>query len=98
MKPETLLSELEGVTEKLGYRIRRERGRFIGSSCVLEGDRIVMLNRNHPAEFNIGMLARFLGAQNLETLHIKPAVRKELEAFWKRSEIRQNQEQQNLDV
>lgn len=98
MKPETLLAELEEITEKLGYRIRRERGRFQGNSCVLEGDRIVMLNRNHPVDFNIGMLARFLGEQNLETLHIKPAVRKELEAFWKRSKIAQSEEQKNLGV
>ncbi|MEX0772679.1 MAG: hypothetical protein WEB89_03160 [Balneolales bacterium] len=98
MKSETLLTELEEVTGKLGYRIRRERGRFLGSPCVLEGDRIIMLNKNHPVDFNIGMLARFLGDQNLEALHIKPVVRKELEAFWKRSKINQPEEQKNLDV
>lgn len=98
MKPETLLTELEEITEKLGYRIRRERGRFLGNSCVLEGDRMVMINKNHPAEFNIGMLARFLGEQDLETMHIKPAVRKELDAFWEKSKISLNDEQQNPDV
>lgn len=98
MKPDKLLAELEEVTEKIGYRIRRERGRFKGDSCVLEGDRIVMLNRNHPPEFNIGMLSRFLGNQDLEAIHIKPAVRKELEAFWEKNQIKQSKGQQNLDM
>ncbi|MEX0928161.1 MAG: hypothetical protein WDZ53_02070, partial [Balneolales bacterium] len=85
------------ITEKLGFRIRREKGRFVGNSCVLEGDRIVMLNRNHPTEFNIGMLARFLGDQDLETMHIKPAVRKELEAFWIKSNFSRPEDRQNQD-
>ncbi|MEX2640775.1 MAG: hypothetical protein WD266_08800 [Balneolales bacterium] len=97
MKSDTLLAELEEITEKLGFRIRREKGRFVGNSCVLEGDRIVMLNRNHPTEFNIGMLARFLGDQDLETMHIKPAVRKELEAFWIKSNFSRPEDRQNQD-
>ena len=97
MKPDKLLTELEEVVEKLGYRIRKERGRFKGDSCVLEGDRIVMLNRNHPAEFNVGMLSRFLYEQDLNSMHIKPAVRKELDSLWKKSKLR-NEEQQNLNV
>ncbi|MEX0686445.1 MAG: hypothetical protein WD267_04565 [Balneolales bacterium] len=98
MKPDKLLAELEEIIEKLNYRIRWERGRFKGDSCVLEGDRIVMLNKNHPTELNVSMLSRFLIRQDLDSLHIKPAVRKELEVIWAKNKLISSDEQQNLDV
>lgn len=88
MKPVTLLEELEGLTEQLGYRIRKEKGSFMGNSCVLEGDKIVMLNKNHPVEFNIGVLVKFLAERDLNDIFIKPALRKEIEKMWKKRGIK----------
>lgn len=85
MKPEKLFLELEGLTEQLGYRIRKERGNFRGGYCVVEGEKIVMINKNHPTEYQVGMLARFLHTQPTEELFIKPAVRRQLEKLWEQT-------------
>lgn len=84
MKTSQLVEELEELVEQLGYRIRKERGSFRGSSCVLEGDKIVVLNKNHPVEFNIGVLVKLLAEKDLSDIFIKPALRKELEKMWKK--------------
>ncbi len=84
MKANQLIKELEELVEQLGYRIRKERGSFRGSSCVLEGDKIVVLNKNHPVEFNIGVLVKLLAEKDLNDVYIKPALRKKIEKMWKK--------------
>lgn len=84
MKTNQLIEELEELVGQLGYRIRKERGSFRGSSCVLEGDKIVVLNKNHPVEFNIGVLVKFLAEKDLNDVYIKPALREEIEKMWKK--------------
>ena len=48
MKPETLREEFESLVEQCGYEIRKERGAFRGSHCIIEGDKIVMINKSRP--------------------------------------------------
>jgi len=81
MKLEAFKAELEKIVEELGYEIRKEKGSFRGDFCVLEGDKLVMMNKNYPTEFHIGQIVRFLGKQDLDTLYIKPAVRKALDEW-----------------
>lgn len=78
MKADKFLIELERVVEEMGYRIRKEKGSFKGDFCVLEGDKMVVMNKNHPAEFHVTQIVRFLKDQDLENMFIKPAVRKEM--------------------
>ena len=73
---------LEKIIESLGYQIRKERGNFKGDFCVLEGERVVMLNASFPREYHVGQMVRFLKHQDLEVVFIKPAVRKELERWF----------------
>ncbi|HAC16215.1 MAG TPA: hypothetical protein DCE78_09795 [Bacteroidetes bacterium] len=86
MKPDKLILELEEVVGKLGFKIRKEKGNFRGSNCVLDGERIIMLNKNYPVEMHIGTLAKFILSQKHEELYLKPIVRKELEIVWERLE------------
>lgn len=87
MKPDKLILELEEVVSRLGYRLRKEKGNFRGSNCLLEGEKIIMLNKNSPVEMHIGTLAKFIKGQNHEELYLKPAVRKELESIWDKLEV-----------
>jgi hypothetical protein len=80
MKNDKLLLELEELVSRIGYRIRKERGNFRGANCVLDGDRIIMLNKNHPPEVHINLLAGFI--RQHDDLFMKPAVRKSLEKIW----------------
>ena len=48
LKAEKLLLELEQLLEQNGYQIRKERGGFVGSDCLFEGDKLVIVNKNKP--------------------------------------------------
>ena len=87
MKPEKLLLELEHLLELSGYKLRKERGAFRGADCVIEGDRVVMVNKNKPVESQLGTIARVLGQVDLSEVYIKPVIRKELVKLWDRLEV-----------
>lgn len=87
MKADKLLLELEQLLEQTGYRLRKERGAFRGADCVIEGDKIVMVNKNKPVESQLGTIARVLGQIDLDGVYIKPVIRKELVQLWKQLEV-----------
>jgi len=84
MKTEKLILELESLCEKLGYFIRKERGSFRGDQCIIEGEKLIVINKNKPPVSQAGILARVLQNNQAEDIFIKPAVRKELEDLWVR--------------
>lgn len=86
MKPDKLFIELEELVERAGYTIRKERGTFRGDQCIVEGDKLVVINKKRPIEQQVGLLARVLDKDRLKDMYIKPAVRKELETLWRRFE------------
>lgn len=84
MKAEKLLLELESLCEQSGYNIRKERGTFRGDSCIIEGDKLIVVNKNRPLESQVGILAKVLQDLDTEEIYIKPAVRRELQEIWDR--------------
>lgn len=84
MKTDKLLLELEELVSKLGYSIRKEQGSFHSDSCLIEGDKLIVLNKRNPIEIQVGVLANILDREEMEDIYIKPAVRKELEDYWQR--------------
>lgn len=84
MKTEKLILELESLCEKLGYLIRKERGSFRGDQCVIEGEKLIVINKNKPPISQAGILAKVLQYNQADDIFIKPAVRKELEDLWVR--------------
>lgn len=87
MKPDKLLLELEQLLEQSGYRLRKERGAFRGADCIIEGDKLVLVNKNKPVESQLGTIARVLGQIDLDGVYVKPIVRKELDKLWDRLEV-----------
>jgi hypothetical protein len=88
MKSETLVEELEKLVEQIGYTIRKERGPFQGNHCIVEGDKLVVINKSRPVELQLGIYARVLRNKDeeLADLYIKPVVRKRLQELWDRLE------------
>lgn len=82
MKTEKLLLELEALCEKSGYNIRKERGSFRGDQCIIEGDKLVVINKNKPLESQAIIMAKVLKQVDTEDTFIKPVVRKHLEKLW----------------
>jgi Na+-transporting NADH:ubiquinone oxidoreductase subunit NqrD len=82
VKPEKFLLELEQILEQAGYTLRKERGSFRGNECIIEGQKLVMVNKNKPVESQLGTMGRVLGQIDLAGVYIKPAVRKKLDDLW----------------
>ncbi len=86
MKAEKLRLELETLVERCGYSIRKERGTFNGNHCIIEGDKLVVVNTKKPPEQQVGLLFRVLQKTGVEDIYVKPAVRKELDKLRERFE------------
>ena len=87
MKPEKFLLELEQLLEQAGYTVRKERGSFRGDGCIIEGEKLVVINKNKPIESQLGTMGRVLSKIDLAGVYIKPAVRKKLEALWDQLQV-----------
>ena len=98
MKTEKLLLELERLVEQAGYTIRKEKGTFRGDSCVMEGEKLVVLNKKKPDQQQVGLLARILQDRELQDIYIKPVVRRELEELWERFDKFKDSEIEEMDI
>lgn len=97
MKSDKLLLELEILLEQAGYKLRKERGSFRGNDCLIEGEKLVMVNKNKPVESQVGTLARVLADIDLTNTYIKPAIKKELEIIWDRLSVARNHSAAELE-
>jgi hypothetical protein len=82
MKVQRVVTELEQAVRELGIPVRRERGSFRGGLCVRNDETLMMLNKNHPAEAHLAVLAGALNTLPVDTVYLRPAVRKALEDAW----------------
>ena len=90
MKAEKLFLELEQLLEQSGYTIRKERGGFVGSDCLVEGDKLVLVNKNKPVESQLKTLATVLAQIPLEGFFVKPVIKKELHKLWDQLQLHSN--------
>ncbi len=79
MRKQDILSELEETAKKLGYRVRYEKGTFIGGRCRVHQDKILVVNKFLPIDGKITTIARILGEIGTEDIFLTPEVRKVIE-------------------
>jgi len=84
MKYKNMTEELEQLLITQGYCIRKEKGNFLGDSCLIEGDKVIMINKMQPTEIQLGVYARVLKNCDLENDYLKPATWKYLKSFWQK--------------
>lgn len=82
MKTQVIVKELEEVARQLGLAVRKEKGNFRGGRCVVGGDELVVLNKHHVPEVHLAVLAEALQEMPVDSVFMKPAVRKALEESW----------------
>ena len=82
MKTPQLVRALEEATRKLGVPVRREKGSFRGGLCVRNDETLLMLNKNHPPEVHLAVLALALRDLPVDTIYMRPVVRQSLEDAW----------------
>ena len=54
------LDKLESLLKSLGFKLRYERGNFKTGSCVLENNRVIIVNKYSNLESKINALADLL--------------------------------------
>lgn len=79
MDTSTIIEELEGVAQRLGVEVRFEKGNFQGGRCVVDGEEVIMVNKHDLPETQLVVLADALREAPLDTIYLKPAVRRALE-------------------
>lgn len=88
MDTTSVLDELEGVAHRLGFEVRTEKGNFQGGRCLVGGEEIIMLNKRHSPRRQLIVLAEALREAPLDTIYLKPAVRRALEDTWAAADAR----------
>ncbi|MCC6866995.1 MAG: hypothetical protein IT280_12645 [Ignavibacteria bacterium] len=74
-----MLSELEDVADKLGYKIRFEKGNFAGGYCVLKESKLLVVNSRNEIERRIIIVAKSLKEIGIDDIFIKPNIRELIE-------------------
>ena len=79
MKPGDIIQEFEQIAEKLGILIMQEKGDFNGGYCLLEKERIIVINKLKPIEQHICALAQAFALLDTSQIYLKPAIREMIE-------------------
>ncbi len=74
-----MLAELEDVADKLGFKVRYEKGNFAGGYCILKESRLLVVNSRNEAERRIIILAKSLKEIGIDDIFVKPNVREIIE-------------------
>ena len=86
MKTDQIIEELETASRKLGLEVRWEKGNFRGGRCTVAGRELIMLNKHHPPELNLAILADGLRDLPTDTVYLRPVTRDALQDAWQRVE------------
>lgn len=79
MKTEHIVKVLEEAAQQFGLEVRWEKGRFRGGRCLINGEEMIILNKHHPPEVHLAILAESMAHLPIDTIFLPPAVREALE-------------------
>jgi hypothetical protein len=74
-----LLAELEEIVQRLGYKLRYEKGNFEGGYCLLKESRLFVINSRNDTEKRIVIIAKNIKELGIDDIFIKPQVREVIE-------------------
>ena len=75
MKPSTIYQEFEKLAESLEVKIIQEKGNFKGGYCLLEKEKVIVINKLKPLEQRIKALALAFSQLDISNIYMKPAMR-----------------------
>jgi hypothetical protein len=70
-----LLRELEDIVQRLGYKLRYEKGDFEGGYCLLKESYLFVINSKNEIDKRIGIIAKNLKELGVDDMYIKPQIR-----------------------
>ena len=75
MRLKSIYNELKELFEKLGYKLVLDKGSFNTGYCLLEDEKIIVINKNKPYENRIKILSKILSKIDTNNIYIKPKIR-----------------------
>ena len=75
MKPKIIYNDLKEAFERLEYKIILDNGNFKSGYCILEDEKIIVINKNKPFESRINSLYSILSSINISDIYLKPYIR-----------------------
>ena len=75
MKLKLIYNELKELLEKLGYKLVLDKGSFNTGYCLLEDEKMIVINKNKPYENRIKILSKILSKIDTDNIYIKPKIR-----------------------
>ena len=79
IKNEKLYSHFEDLAEKLGLKVLKGKGDFVGGTCIVNNKTVIVVNKHKPIEQRLRTLATSLVKFDLEKVYIIPVVREYIE-------------------
>lgn len=75
MKSKKIYSELKDIFDKVGYKVILDNGNFNSGYCILEDERVIVINKNKPYENRVRVLSEILSSIKLDNIYVKPYIR-----------------------
>ena len=75
MKLKSIYNELKNLFEQLEYKIVLDKGSFNTGYCLLEDEKMIVINKNKPYENRIKILSEILSKIDTDNIYIKPKIR-----------------------
>ena len=75
MKNKDLLDEFYSLAKKLEIKILKGKGDFLGGSCIVNNEKVIVINKNKPIEQRLNTLASCFSEYDLEGVFLIPALR-----------------------
>jgi len=79
MKKEKLYTEFEELGQRLGVKIIKGRGNFLGGTCIVNEKTVIVVNKQKPIEQRLKTLATSFLDYNLDDVYMVPALRAYIE-------------------
>ena len=75
MKLDKIFQELEDIAETLNIKIIQGKGDFTGGYCLLEKEKIIVINKLQTVELRVRAFAQAFSHLDTTKIYIKPAIR-----------------------
>ena len=75
MKSRKIYNELKDIFDRIGYKIILDNGNFNSGYCILEEEKVIVINKNKPYENRVRTLSEILSSIKLDDIYIKPYIR-----------------------
>ena len=76
---EIILQDLKSLADQMGARVRFERGDFKGGYCLLNEDKVIVINKLANLQRKVITLAAALKELGVEEIYLPPKLREVIE-------------------